>query len=71
MLDKLFAMFNVPLNKQTLVLNENKQSKIAEMILKDGWKWNLEVLNDSVNSETIVEWTTFEGLKRLEGTTEF
>ncbi|TNV82758.1 hypothetical protein FGO68_gene8568 [Halteria grandinella] len=64
-LDSFVAMLDVSLNKQKLTLNADKHSKIAEMILKDGWKWPLEILNASVDSARIVEWKNYQGLNGL------
>ncbi|TNV82091.1 hypothetical protein FGO68_gene1905 [Halteria grandinella] len=66
-LERLIAIFNQPINGYTPILNSQSQSKLAEFILKSGWKWSLAQLNAKTDMSRVVEWTTFEGAKRGNG----
>jgi len=59
-LDKLLQSLNTPLANFTPSLNIKGQSKLAEYILKHGWKWPLEMLNCHANADCLVEWGEFK-----------
>ncbi|TNV80830.1 hypothetical protein FGO68_gene16696 [Halteria grandinella] len=67
MLDKLISTFNKPINGYTPILNEHSQSKLAEFILKNGWKWSIQQLNESADRGSTLVWNEFEGAIRGNG----
>ncbi|TNV80482.1 hypothetical protein FGO68_gene3095 [Halteria grandinella] len=63
MLDRMISTFNQPINGFIPELNERGQSKLADCIIKHGWKWSIQEINGSTDTLHTVDWRPFEGLE--------